>query len=220
MNANRIWTLGAVVAVVGILAAGFGLGVQPQLAAAATADAATAQTNTQIATTQVELARLSRLAATQTTLEATDSKLGSAVTSTLRLSTFSRQVRAIAALDGVTLTSLDPSTAKPYAPLVAATAGTTSSTSSGAATSTTAAPAATTPGSFGKTNALITPANFAIIPVSITVTGPEAAALQFASDAQHLTRLFAASNVTFAAGTSTGEPATTTVSGSIYALQR
>ncbi len=212
MNASRAWTLGAVLAIVVILGAGFGLGVQPQLAAASVADAATRQADSQSSTSRMELARLSRLAATQSTLEVTNSKLGSAITGSLRLNTFSQQVRDIAALDGVTLVSLNPGTAKPYAAAPATTAA------ASAASTTPAAAPAVTPGQFGKTSTLISAANYTLIPVTIAVSGSEAASVQFASDVQHLNRLFAVDTVGYTAGTG-GTPPATTISGNIYALK-
>jgi Tfp pilus assembly protein PilO len=216
VNTSRIWTLGAVIAVVAIIAAGFGLGVQPQLAAASAADSSTTQAQSQNSTTQVELAQLARLAATQSTLEATNATLGSAVTGSLRLSSFSRQVRTVAALDGVTLISLSPATAKPYA---AAPSGTAAASTASTASTTSTTTASATPGEFGKVDALITPTNFVLIPITITVSGEEAAAVQFASDAQHLNRLFAVDTVDFATGNAAGVAPTTTISGSIYALK-
>ena len=217
MNASRVWTLGAVVAIVAIVGAAIGLGVQPQLAAASAADAATSQANAQSSTARIELARLSRLAATQSALEATNAKLGSAITGSLRLSTFSQQVRDTATLDGVTLVSLNPGTAKQYAPVLvaAAPAATASSASTPAAA---AAAPARTPGQFGTASPLITAANYTLIPVTVTVSGTEAASVQFASDLQHLSRLFAVDTVSYAAGTG-GTAPSTTISGSIYALK-
>jgi type II secretory pathway pseudopilin PulG len=213
MNPARIWTLGAVVAIVAIAAGAVGLGVQPQLASAAVADAATIQARSQSGATQVELARLSRLAATQSTLEVTNSKLGSAITGSLRLNTFSQQVRDTAALDGVALVSLSPAAAIAYVPAGAALTP--------AATTGSKAPAAAavTPGQFGKTNPLITAADFTLIPVTVTVSGAEAAAVQFASDVQHMNRLFAVNTVGYTAGTADGAAPTTTISGNIYALK-
>ena len=57
------------------------------------------------------------------------------------------------------------------------------------------------------------------IPVTVSVTGNEAAAVQFASDVQHQARLFAVNTVTYSAGTD-GLPSTTILSGAIYALKR
>lgn len=215
MNPARIWALGAGVAIVAIAAAAVGLGVQPELAAASAADASAAAARTQSSTTQIELARLSRLAATESSLEATDSKLASAITGSLRLSTFSRQVRATAAIDGVKLMTLSPGEATPYAPVGADAAASTASSTS------TKTPAAEVvePGDFGKTSALVTAANFSIIPVTITVTGDEAGSVQFASDLQHMNRLFAVDTVGFASATADDTLPTTTISGTIYALK-
>ncbi len=218
MNPARIWALGAGVAIVAIAAAALGLGVQPELAAASAADASAAAARTQSSTTQIELARLSRLAATESSLEATDSKLASAITGSLRLSTFSRQVRATAAIDGVKLMTLSPGEATPYAPAGADAAASTASSSSSTSTKTPTAEIVE-PGDFGKTSALVTAANFSIIPVTITVTGDEAGSVQFASDLQHMNRLFAVDTVGFTSATAADTLPTTTISGTIYALK-
>lgn len=221
MNTSRVWTLGAVAAVVVVVAGAVGLGVQPALAAASAAESSTQQTDAQSATAQVELARLSRLSALSSDLEATNNRYRRAVTGSLRLSTFSQQVRDTAALDGVTLVSLDPGTAKPYAPLAAPVAAPAASSSSATpAPGATAAPTAPviTPGQFGGTSPLITAGNFTVIPVTVSVTGTESASVQFASDLQHMNRLFAVDTVSYTLGTN-GQPSATILSGSIYALQ-
>lgn len=230
MNPTRIWTLGAVIAVIAVIGGAVGLGVQPQLAAASAAKAATTQTAGQNAATQLELARLSRVAAKQSDLQTDADNLRWAIPRTLQLSTFATQLRSVAALDGVQITSLAPGDATPYAaPVaapVAATSTTTSSTAtpspsaSAAAESTTTAGTTADPGWFGKIDPAITATNFLVIPVTIIVTGEESAGLAFTEDAQRMRRLFVADTVTFQEGADADSVPTTTISGEMYALKR
>jgi hypothetical protein len=224
VNPSRIWTLGAVVVIVAICGGAVGLGVQPSLAAAAAADASTAQVEQTDNATQIELARLAKLAASQSALQQQENRLASAVTGSLRLTTFSKQLRDAAALDNVKITSLQTSAGTAYIPPVAAPATastpTSSSTPSPSATPSVAAAPVADPGRFGKTDPAITAANFVVIPVTVVVTGNEAASVAFAQDVQHLSRLFAVDTVTYAKAVDGSELPTTTVSGTIYALKR
>lgn len=224
MSSSRLWLLGAVVAIAVIVVGALGLGVQPALAAATAADASTAQVQQASAASSLQLARLARGAAKQADLEAENSRLGSAVTGSLRMNTFSRQVRSTAATDGVDVTALSVSEPLLYAPVAAPAAAASTPSASPSPSSSASAAAASAPavpvssGIFGKTDPLITPADFTVIPVSITVTGTEAASIAFAQDVQQMSRLFAVDTVTYAKG-SQGTPPTTTVSGNIYALK-
>ncbi|MGT2425932.1 hypothetical protein [Amnibacterium kyonggiense] len=222
MNPSRLWLLGAVAAIAAILAAAIGLGVQPALASAAAADASTAQAEQATAASGLRLAHLAKAAAKQSDLETQNSLYGSAVTSSLRMNTFSRQVRNTAALDGVQVTALSVSNPLVYVPVVAApvaAAATPSASASPAPAAAAPATAADSSGVFGKTDPLITGADFTVIPVTLTVSGGEAASIAFAQDLQHMSRLFAVDTVTYAKGNQ-GTPPATTISGNIYALKR
>lgn len=211
MSTTRVWTLGAAVAVLAIFAIAYVAGIQPFLLAATAADASTASITKQTTASRLELARLSRVAAKESTLAAQERTLARAVPSALRLNTFSRELTGIAAADQVTIQSLVPSVGTSYA----APAGATATTA--AATATTAAAPAAVSGWFGKTDPAITAANFTVVPMSVVVVGSEKAVLQFASDAQKADRLYAVSAVstTTANGVTTG-----TLVGSVYALAR
>jgi hypothetical protein len=235
MNPARIWTIGAAVAVIAVLGIAFGLGVQPQLAAASVAKAATAQTEAQIDTTQAELAGLSRAAAKQADLQADADDLRWAIPRTLQLSTFSQQLRNVAALDGVKITGITTAPAVPYVSGVSAAVPAATAVAGAQPTpAPTATPAAATaeasaeaaagtsadPGWFGKTNPLVSKANFLVIPVTIIVSGDEAGGLAFAEDAQRMRRLFVADTVTFEQSAGGDTPSTTTIAGNMYALKR
>lgn len=226
MNTARIWTFGAVLAIVAIVGAALALGVAPQLQAASAADAQTQQTVTQNAALQADVARLTRVAAQQETLDATDLRLRRAVPSTLKLNTFSRGLRDIAALDGVTIEAFAPSIGMAYSapadahPVVAAPAAGTTATPAPTASAAAAPQAAVAPvvsGWFGQTDPLITSADLTVVPVTLVVAGPAAAVQTFASDVQRADRLFAVSGFTT---TSTEGVTTANITGTIYALQR
>lgn len=225
MNSTRIWTLGAVVMCVGVIGGAVGLGVQPALAAAARADATTSQVQGQNAQSEVELTRLARLAARQSDLQAESDALVVAVPKALQLNVFSQELRDIAALDGVQITALSVAQAIPYAPPAgSATAAATvtpapTSTPSPSATPATVAPVVD-PGLFGKTNPLITAANFTEIPVTVTVSGDEASGVAFATDVQRTKRLFVVNTLTFTRASGGSGSSSTTVSGTMYALKR
>jgi hypothetical protein len=229
MNASRIWTLGAGVVVVAICGGAVALGVQPALAAASASDASTAQVEAASANTQTELGRLAGLAAKQSALDEKNARVGRAVTGSLRLNTFSRQLREVAATDGVRIIALSTSEAVDYVPPTAdagvagaapaATPAPTPTASPGAtpAVTTPATPAST--GVFAKTDPLITGSNFAVIPVTVVVAGDEGASIAFAQDVQQMTRLFAVDTITYSKGSGDDVPPSTTVSGNIYALR-
>lgn len=226
MTTARLWTLGAVVAVLALIGGAIGLGVQPLLAAAATADASTTAAHAQNDGLRLELAKLSRVAATQSALEAQSAALTTAIPETLKLNTFTRDLRDTAALDGVVIESIVPATGSPYAapassvqqPAVAPSASPSPSASASAAPSAAPAPVAPVKSPwFGKTDPLITGANFVVVPVTLVVTGTNAATLAFATDVQQMGRLFAVSSVTSA---TTDGVTNVSIVGAMYALER
>lgn len=224
MTTARLWTLGAVVAVLALIGGAIGLGVQPLLAAAATADASTTAAHTQNDALRVQLAKLSRVAATQSDLEAKSAALTTAIPETLKLNTFTRDLRDTAALDGVVIQSIVPATGSAYAapassvPAAAPTPSGSAAPAASAAPSAAPAPVASVKSPwFGKTDPLITGANFVVVPVTVVVSGTDAATLAFASDVQQMGRLFAVSSVT---STTTDGVTNVSIVGAMYALER
>lgn len=224
MTTARLWTLGAVVAVLALIGGAIGLGVQPLLAAAATADASTTAAHAQNDGLRLELAKLSRVAATQSALEAQSAALTTAIPEKLKLNTFTRDLRDTAALDGVVIQSIVPATGSAYAAPASSVQAAAPAPSASAAPAASAAPsvapapvAAVKSPWFGKTDPLITGANFVVVPVTIIVTGTDAATLAFASDVQQMGRLFAVSSVTSA---TTEGVTNVSIVGAMYALER
>jgi TolA-binding protein len=228
VNPTRLWTVAAVGAIVAVLGIAFALVAQPHLAAASDANSSVAQIRTQNDASRLELARLSKVAATQSTLDDEDAALNESIPSTLKLNLFTRQVQNIAALDQVRIAALTPSAGVAYAapadaaPVAATPAPSASASATPAPSSTPAAsaapavPAGPSPW-FGKTDALITTSNFTVVPVTVVVTGTDAAVLDFTRDAQELGRLFAVSAVSTIKDDIT---TTATLTGSVYVLHR
>jgi hypothetical protein len=220
MNRYRLWTVGAIVAIVAIVGAAIGIGVEPSLAATAAADASTSAARQANVRTLAELSRLAGLGAKQSALVEQNGRLGYAVTGSLRWNTFSRQVRGAAAADGVQITALTSAEAADYVPPTRVGGTTAATPAPSASTTTTPAPATTsaaTPGQFGTANALITGSDFVVIPVTVAVTGDQASSFAFVQDLQQMNRLFAVDNVTYSTGS--GAAPSTTISGNIYALR-
>ncbi|WP_375389756.1 hypothetical protein [uncultured Amnibacterium sp.] len=228
MNPTRIWTVGAVVAVVAIFGAAAGLGIQPHLAAAAASDASDQAAAAQNLQTNTEIARLTRVAATQSTLETTRTDLDWAVPPSFRINSFSKMLRDAAAVNGVTITDFAPSSPTVYAPVAEATAVAPAATGSSASASATPTPAATPapapttdPKSpwFGVNDPAITAANFTVVPVTVTVEGPASGVVAFATDAQQQRRVFAVTTVSTQLDKTTGVT-TGVIAGYIYTLAK
>lgn len=224
MNPSRAWTVGAVIAILAIFGATGALGVQPHLAAAAAADQSAQAAVAQNAATGVEITKLSRAAATESTLQAQDASLEAAVPPGLRINSLSKLLRDAASLDDVSIQAFTPTTPILYAPPVAdvapvAAAGATPAPS--ATPAAVAAPVVVAPdpkaGWFGKTDPLVTPANFTVVPLTVTVKGSASGVVAFATDAQRQPRLFAATTFTTTRNVNDGST-TGVLAGYVYTL--
>ncbi len=229
MTKNGWWVAGGVLAAVLVLVGGWFLGVSPMLASAATAQASAADVTAQNQTIGMKLAALSKTAAKQGELETQDVELQKAVPTILKPNTFSRRVYEVAALSNVVVDSWALGSATPYtapeslaapAPVPAATDGAASPSPSPSATaSETVAPApVSTAPKLALTDPLVTATNFAVVPVTMSVTGSQADVLKFASAIQDDERVMLITAVNTARnddGTTTGA-----LTGSVYTVQR
>jgi hypothetical protein len=223
MGGNRLWVIGAVLAMVVIAVLGWIVGVQPQLTSAATS---AAQTMTVDATNSRYQATLDKLKADHEKLPELQQQLA-ALTASVPASTdsssFVKELNEIAAAHGVTITSLTFSDAVGYKPPVVAPAA----TSTGPAAASTATPSpvpsqASTPTAPAPvTNPLVTSANFFASPAQVAVRGQLANVLDFLDGAQKGTRLFLVTTLSSTPSTLEGAPAGTvdaTIGGYIYAV--
>jgi Tfp pilus assembly protein PilO len=195
----RTWAIACGAGMAIVLAGGWFLGVQPQVAAAATTAQNATNIESQNQATQIKLAELSKAAAKLDTMQATNAALLKSVPTILKPNTFIRRVNEVAALDGVTVVSVNTSDSVAYtSPVVVG-------GSDGVK-------------AFAIANPAITAANFTAVPIVVTVTGTSTATAQFMHDIQNDERVFAISGVQI----STDETGvvSSALNGYIYTLKR
>ncbi|MHB1234487.1 MAG: hypothetical protein ACYCZK_02310 [Microbacteriaceae bacterium] len=222
MEANRIWTIGSIVLMVVIVAAGWLLGIQPQLAAADAANQSRAQVHSSTVANQAVLEQLKKDYQGLDQLKQQLAALRQAVPAQADASAFVTELNALASAHQVTVKSIVVSDAKPYSPPPAAPASPAPSASPAPTASPSPAPppAGTAPGA---SNPQITAANFIVIPVQVTVSGPYGNVLDFVAGLQTGQRLFLVT--AFSSGVATAGPGpavagttASTVSGFMYVL--
>jgi Tfp pilus assembly protein PilO len=202
----RIWVIIAVAAIAAIVAGGWFVGVQPQLASGATTSQTAEGVETQNRATRLKLASLTKAAAKSDVMRAENEELLKAVPTVLKPNTFIRRVSEVAALDDVDVLSVTPGEAVAYTP---------PASSSGAE----AAAAGTPSLALAKTDAMITAANLAVVPVTVVVSGGKGEASQFVHDIQKDERTFAVTGLQFSKADNSTE-VTGTLTGFIYTLKR
>lgn len=227
MDKTRLWIIGAVLAMVAVGGLGWVLGVQPQLDAAAAADAQARQVAAANAASGAVLARLQEDSENLGPLKETLSGLQASVPGAADLPAFTDELNAFAAADGVTISAWQISDAQAYVPPVAPAAaapsagGTTGSTPSPSATPapapTSAAAATPAAGAPPAADPLITATDFAVLPVSVTVTGPYPNIVAFVDAAQKGERLFLVNGLDISPNAS-GAGFDGKVSGFVYVL--
>jgi Tfp pilus assembly protein PilO len=224
MDKTRLWIIGAAIVMVVIVALGWVVAIQPQLDAASAADNQTTsieKTNTQSA------AALEQLKKDYKNLPALQSKLVTlqkSVPSDQSIPSFVDELYEIAAKNGLTITNWTAADAQAYKPVQPAAGSAPTATPSPSASSTPAPVVVPTPAVAGPTagvppvvSSLITPANFAAVPVTVSVNGPYANILEFLHGTQTGQRLFLVTAFSSAPSTS-GPGFDGTVSGLIYVL--
>ena len=226
MEANRIWTIGSILLIVVIVAAGWLLGIQPQLAAADAANQSRAQVHSSTVANQAVLEQLKKDYQGIAQLKQQLAALRQAVPAQADASAFVTELNALAGAHQVTVKSIVVSDAKPYVPPAAPASSAAPSASPAPTPSPTLAPrppAGTAPGA---SNPQITSANFIVIPVQVTVSGPYGNVLDFVAGLQTGQRLFLVTAISSGVttpgptGPGTAVPGTTasTVSGFMYVL--
>lgn len=182
MNKNKLWVIGAILIIVVIIAGGWIIGIQPQLSDIANANQKRESVQLQNATNQVLLIKLKKDYKSIDSLKQQLNLLRAAVPSSAEISTFVTELNNLAGSHQVTVKSISVSDAKPYAPSV-------SSSGTGPAVST--------------TSPKITGANFVLIPVQMSVSGPYSKVLDFVHQVQIGSRLFFVSTLSSNGSTDT-----------------
>jgi Tfp pilus assembly protein PilO len=227
MDRNRLWTIGAALAMVVVLVMGWFLGIQPQLSSATTASDNLAATQTKNAASSASIAKLKSDFEGITKLTQDVAALRESVPSSAEISAFVTELDSLAIEHQVEVKSLTVSDATPYTPpvVVAATpaAGTSASPSPTPTPAPTSAPvsapaAPTAP--VRVTNPKITAANFIAIPMQLKIAGPYSRVLDFVRGLQTGPRLFLVTTMSTAASDpkAASGPVDATVGGLVYVL--
>lgn len=195
MDRNRLWLIGLIAVMVAVVAMGWLLGIQPQLAAAAAADQQRSTVQTQNATNETVLAKLKKDYSSIEELKQQLVSLRQSVPASADMSAFVTELNSLSAGHQVTVKTITVSDAMPYtAPAAPAAAPSASASPSATPTPvpTAAAPAApvapTAPPAV--TNSKITAANFIAIPIQLSISGPYSNVLDFVNGLQMGPRLF------------------------------
>jgi Tfp pilus assembly protein PilO len=202
MSRNRMNLLLAVLAAVVVVAGGFFLGIQPQLASASASETQRKSTESTNTATQAELTKLAEENKTLDQQKRDLAALRWSIPDSAAASTFYRELNATAGRTGVTITSITTGDPAAYA------APTDGGATAGAAT-----------GPVPATDPAVTASNFSIVPVTVGITGSFDQARAFMKGVQTGDRLFLLTNITSSAESSDGASTTTwTIGGSIYVL--
>jgi Tfp pilus assembly protein PilO len=226
MTRNRLNMVLAVLAMVVVAAAGFFLGVQPQLSRAATDGSQQATVEHENAVKSGELARLRQRAEALPEMRTALAELQASVPSSDRMSAFYDEIDQAATTAGVTVSTITTSDATAYIPPVteAAPTATDGTEPTAAATPTSTPSASATPSAPGvTTDAQITGENFSVIPVTVSVDGSFDQAMSFATEVQDLSRLYLVTSITSSASEPSAESTETSsttwnFSGYVYVL--
>ncbi len=212
MNKNRMWVIGSVLAMAVTVAAGWLIGISPQLATVASANSDRANVIASNTRNGILLAKLKRDYENIDALKNQVATLHESVPTSADVSSFVTELNTLANARKVTLKSINVSDARAYTPM------------------TQAAAAKTTTSSSPQTNPKITTTNFVTIPVTIGVTGDYSKVLDFVNDVQLGRRLFLVSTLSSMGATNSkgvkGSPTTSggsqrvdsTIAGFMYVL--
>ena len=226
VDRTRMLLIAAALTGVVVLALGFLVGVQPQLAAAAAAAEQQSSVEQQNAALRQSLTQLEKDDAELPTLKSELGTLTTSVPSQAALSSFLTELDELATASGSTVTGFTSSDAVSYEPAVADTTATDAAASDPAtddsATSAATAPVLPTAPEL-VTDPEITASNFSSIPITVSITGSYAQALDFVSKLQGGSRLFLvtafASTGSSEGGDTSAVPDQWTVGGLVYVLQ-
>jgi Tfp pilus assembly protein PilO len=203
VDKNRLWIIGSVLVMVVVVALGWVVGIQPQLAATAIANDQRVSVEQANAAQQASLDKLKEDFKGIDKLNQELAALSKSVPSGTDVPDYVDQLDALASANHVTLKGLTVADAEAYTPvaLVAPAAAAVPAAPAGSAaptpapTPTTAPAPVAAPGAPPVTNAKITAANFASLSVQITISGTYSDVLRFVNGLQTGTRLFLVSGV-------------------------
>lgn len=222
MNTHRLWVIGSVILIVAVLGLGFLLGVQPQLSTIATANSARAEVEAGNALAELKLAALQQDFDNIDELKGELAALVASVPTGANAPELVDQLDALAKQVVVTLTGITVAEAQPYTPVTPAAPPVPAPAAEGAtgesvAATEPAAPLAPPAGAPPVVSALITPANFAVQQVSVTITGGYAQVLDYVNGLQTGERLFLVTTLNTTAPSEADGTVDATIGGLVYA---
>lgn len=209
MNAIRIWSIVTIVAMVGILVAGWFLGIAPRLADARAANDERVMVEALNAGQQARLAELERLSNDQSKLERELDELRREMPDGAQVPELIGQLSVMNARTGTQLTGF---TAAEPSEFVAVDAGAPTPAASGEAASGDAAASTIAPAPQGLGGGLYS------IPVNVQVSGTEAQVTDFVRQVQQGDRLFLVTGLTITVEDQSAAIATASIDGLVYVM--
>ncbi|MCU1411781.1 MAG: hypothetical protein JWR04_2488 [Rhodoglobus sp.] len=218
-SSNRLWTIGAVTAMIILLVAGWFLGAQPFITAASAADTERVGIEAQNTAQEAEIARLTEENKDISTIQAEYKDLLTSIPASSNTAAFIQGLNGLASSSGVQVTGITVSESMAYtvpaSAVVVPTDGTTPAPES------TEAPVPTIPtGSVASTSPLITPDNFVGIKVGVDLKGGYPQVLAFVKGLQSGKRLVLVTGFTSAANANDAGLVTAHIDGLIYVLKQ
>ena len=218
MNTNRLWVIGSVTVMIIALLAGWFLGIEPNLAAAATNDSARAEIETQNAVKQAEILALTEQNKNLSSIEAEYSELQKSIPASTSTAAFISSLDELAAATGVQVAAITVGGAQAYTVPTSGVAPVEPDPEAATTEEVVPEPTAVV-GSVAATSPLITPENFVGISVGVDLKGSYEAVLSYLNGLQSGSRLvlvtgFASANEIDAAGV------TAHIDAMIYVLKK
>jgi Tfp pilus assembly protein PilO len=221
ISTNRLWMIGAVTATIILLVAGWFLGAQPFIAAAAAADSERAGIEAQNTAQQGEIARLTEENEDISTIQAQYKDLLASIPSSSGSAAFIQGLNGLAASSGVQVTGITVSDSQAYTvPASAAVVAAPTDGSTPAPESTSPPVAAVPIGSVAATSPLITPENFVGIKVGVDLKGGYPQVLSFVKGLQSGQRLVLVTGFTSTTNVDEAGVVTAHIDGMIYVIKQ
>lgn len=224
MDKNRIWIIASVLMIAAVLGLGFLIGVQPQLAAIGVANDERAAVETTNALAEAKLAALKKDFESIDALKAELAPLVKSVPTDAQAPELVDQLDAMAKQFAVTLVAITVSDAQPYTPVaevpVAAVPVAEGAESADAAPVDQPEPATAPPvGAPPVVSPLITPDNFAVLQVQVSIKGSYAQVLDYVNGLQTGERLFLVTSLSTTSPDENAGVVEATIGGLVYAAQ-
>jgi Tfp pilus assembly protein PilO len=225
MDKNKIWILASAIVMVGILALGWFVGVDPQLKARASTEEQRISVEAQNTATELAIAKLKADFEGIDELQTELAGLRTSIPADGSLPTFLSQLDTLASESGTKVTSLEVAEAIEYTPPATSVVVPPVEDEEGATADSGAAdtdPAVTAPEvpetPTVTTDPRITAENFVVIPITVAVLGDRDGARSFVDKLQHGPRLFMATQITISPDEENPMLEVATVTGYIYTL--